>query len=36
VTVGPEPFDSPDAVALRAEHEAEIAWRYGGPGSEPV
>jgi len=29
------PFDHPDAVALRAAQEAEIAARYGVPDAEP-
>jgi putative acetyltransferase len=36
--ITPEPFDSPDAVALRTELERELVMRYGGdlePGAKP-
>jgi len=39
VRVGPEPFDSPDAAALRGELERELGERYGGdtePGPRPT
>ena len=38
-TVDVEPFDSPDAVELRAELDADLAHRYGGdsePGVKPT
>jgi GNAT superfamily N-acetyltransferase/ketosteroid isomerase-like protein len=38
-TVDVEPFDSPDALDLRAELEADLAHRYGGdtePGVKPT
>lgn len=38
-TVDVEPFDSPDALELRAELEADLAHRYGGdtePGVKPT
>jgi GNAT superfamily N-acetyltransferase len=39
LTIRAEPFDHPDAVLLRAEHEADLIERYGGdvePGKKPV
>jgi ketosteroid isomerase-like protein/GNAT superfamily N-acetyltransferase len=39
VKIEPEPFDSPDAVALRDALEAELCARYGGhaePGPKPT
>src|SRR4029450_6586016 len=38
IAVEPEPFDSPDATALREALEAELCERYGGdtePGPKP-
>jgi GNAT superfamily N-acetyltransferase len=38
IEIGPEPFDSPDALTLRKELARELARRYGGdlePGAKP-
>ena len=38
IEIGPEPFDSPDALALRDELRRELDERYGGdlePGQKP-
>ena len=39
IMIRAEPFDAPDAIALRAELEAELWQRYGGdaePGAKPT